>query len=58
MKYFAILDTEEIVLIGEFDTITDAFDNEPPNTHWVYSEDGLRVLRDNINEVLNENQIK
>ena len=51
-KYFALLDSEEIQFIGEFETIDDAFCNEPPCTHWVFSEEGLRSLRDSIDEVL------
>jgi len=52
MKYFAMLDTEEVVLIGEYGDINDAMNDEPANTHWVFSEQSLIDLRDNINEVL------
>lgn len=58
MKYFALCDDQEIVPMGEFESALDAFENEVPNTIWLFSEDTLRDLLHNIEEVLNESQSK
>jgi hypothetical protein len=52
MRYFAMLDTEEVVLIGEFEDIADVFNKEPPRTHWIFSEEGLRTLAEQIERAL------
>ena len=38
MRYFAMTDDEKIVDLGECINIAYAFQREPPNTHWVFSE--------------------
>jgi hypothetical protein len=40
-RWFAMLDTGELVEIDAY-TINEAFEKEPANTHWVFSEGGIR----------------
>jgi len=51
MRFYAFLDTEVIVDIGEWNTYDDAFENEPPNTHWVLSREGLEKLVDSLRQL-------
>lgn len=44
MRYFAMTDDEQIVPLGDHEHITEAFDNEPENTQWVFSEKSLNAL--------------
>lgn len=41
-RMFAMLDSEAIILIPDSDTYEAAFAKEPSNTHWVFTEEGLR----------------
>ena len=55
MKYYAFIDTEDFVTIGDFDSIDDALDDkfhETMNTVWVFSEDGARALLAKMTEEL------
>ena len=55
MKYYAFIDTEDFVTIGDFDSIDEALDNEfheTMNTVWVFSEDGARALFAKMQEEL------
>ena len=52
MKYFALLDTEYLVIIGDYPSIREAMDDEPGNTVWTFSEDDLRALEEKIQEAL------
>lgn len=51
-EYFAIVDFERIVSLGEHDTIMDAFEVEPGNATAVYSRDGLTELYNRIGAAL------
>jgi hypothetical protein len=42
MRYFAMLDTERILLIPNATTFEEAAENGFANTHWIFHEDGLR----------------
>lgn len=53
MKFFAVTDEEEIVPF-EAASILEALDSEPPNTHWVFSKEGLELFIDKAQEALNE----
>jgi hypothetical protein len=52
MKYFAMLDTEDVVEITDATTYEEAFEREPANTHWVFTEDGLRRFIESATRVL------
>ena len=55
MKYYAFIDTEDFVTIGDFDSIDEAFDNEfhgTMNTVWVFSEDSARAFLAKMKEEL------
>lgn len=43
-KYFAVIDGVCVQYIGEFDSIGQAFENEPANTTWIHNERTLRTL--------------
>ena len=51
MRFFAMLDDNTVVVV-EGDTWTEAADNEPQNTHWLFSEDGLREFIANAKDAL------
>ena len=50
--YFAMTDSEEIIPLGVCKNISEAFDREPPNTHWVFSREGLTALYEKIGKLL------
>lgn len=52
MKYFALLDTEDLVIIGDYPSVYEALDNKPGNAVWIFSEDELRALEEKIQEAL------
>ena len=54
-EYFAVIDFELVVSLGEHDTIMDAFEVEPGNTTGVYSRDGLVELHNRIGAALGVN---
>lgn len=58
IKYYALLDTEEIVALGECADIGEAFEKEPQNAHWLFSENGLRDMLNKIQEVLDKENNK
>lgn len=43
-RFYAFLDTGLIQYLGHFQSMNQAMDNEPANTHWVLSEEGLEQL--------------
>jgi len=51
MKFYAMLDDNTVETI-EADTWTEAADKEPSNTHWLFSEDGLREFVANAKAAL------
>lgn len=54
-KYYALLDTDEIVFVGEFDDIHGAFDavDKLPNSAvWVMNEDSARTWLDQLQGLL------
>lgn len=57
-RYIALLDDETLVDLGQHRSMTAAMDVEPVHTHWVFSEAGLRDLRDRINKLLGDDQEK
>ena len=54
MEYYALTVQQEIVRLGDFDDINEAFDDEPPGTVWVlvFNKDGLRDLITSAKEAL------
>lgn len=58
IKYYALLDTEGIVALGECEDIGEAFEKEPQNAHWLFSENGLRDMLNKIQEVLDKENKK
>ena len=53
MKFYAMLD-DQTVQIVEADSFSQAIDKEPPNTHWLFSEEGLREFLTNAQAALKE----
>ena len=52
-RYFAFLDTEDVVFLGRFNTIGDAMDADPHgNSLWVFNEDSLRCFAQRIDAAL------
>lgn len=49
-----MLDTENVVEIEGVGTYEEAFDKEPDNTHWVFTEEGLRAFVQDAIRVLGE----
>ena len=53
VKFYAMLD-DQTVQIVEADSFSQAIDKEPPNTHWLFSEEGLREFLTNAQAALKE----
>lgn len=53
-RYFAFIDSSNVVEVGSFAHIEDAFAAEPKDTIWMFSESCLRDLRSRINELLGD----
>jgi len=51
-EWFAFTDTEDIVPLGEHETICDADGSAPINTIWLFRDEGLRSLQLRIEQVL------
>lgn len=51
MKYYAMCDDNTVVAV-DGDTWTEAAENEPANTHWLFSEEGLREFIANAQDAL------
>ena len=41
VRYYALLDTGDIAYVGDFESITEAFDHEPGNSVWMVSDDNV-----------------
>ena len=52
-KYYACVDGELIVPLGECDSFDEADEKAPPCTTWIYDEEGLRALGESIMSVMN-----
>ncbi len=57
MKYFAMVCTEEVRPLGECEDFEHASERadalDPPwGCHWIFSEERLRLFKQNIEEVL------
>lgn len=53
MKFYAMLDDNTVEVV-EADTWVEAADKEPPNTHWLFSEEGFREFVANAKSALGE----
>lgn len=53
MKFYAMLDDQSVQVVVA-DSFNEAFDKEPPNTHWLFSEEGLREFLVNAQAALKE----
>lgn len=53
-RYFALLDSGDFVEVGSFDEVEAAFEAEPPDTLWLFTEQGLRSMRNHINQLLGD----
>ena len=51
MKFYAMLDDQTLEVV-EADNWTDAADKEPANTHWLFTEEGLREFITNAQDAL------
>lgn len=43
-RHFAMLDDESVAVIEGAKDVCDALEQEPGNTHWMFSEAGLRAF--------------
>lgn len=60
MKYFAMMDTEEVRPLGECEDFERAAEKADSSAfvgggccHWIFSEERLRLFKQNIEDVLN-----
>lgn len=51
-NYFALIDGVGVKALGACEDFGDADDKAPPNTNWIYDEDGAQALMKNLVEVL------
>lgn len=54
MRWFALLDTEGLMPLGEHEDFNSADEVAPGNTVWLWNEDALRRLRDNAVRALGD----
>ena len=54
MRWFALLDTEGLMPLGEHEDFNSADEVAPGNTVWLWNENALRRLRDNAVRALGE----
>ena len=40
-RYYALLDTGDLAYVGDFESITEAFDHDPGNSVWMVSDDDV-----------------
>ena len=53
-KYYALVDGEKVIPLGECESFEEADAKAPPCTTWLYDEEGLRNLAESISKEYGE----